>query len=199
MARGPTRERDVPMTARKRVYRQCVDCAGPVFGFRAIRCARCGFSERARISDSTTVARFWAKVDCSGGLDACWPWTARSRTPKGYGYFSAGGRMLPASRWVLEQTLGRELVAGEFACHRCDTPLCCNPDHLFLGSNADNMADASRKGRLSKKLSPADVLAIREAMAGGAFGTDLAIRYGVAHSTIYRVRNHQIARHGAIA
>jgi hypothetical protein len=39
------------------------------------------------------------------------------------------------------------IPAGMFACHRCDNPTCVNPDHIFLGTNQDNLRDAARKGR----------------------------------------------------
>jgi hypothetical protein len=100
-----------------------------------------------------------------------------------------------ASRFAIELKIGRQLETGEHALHSCDNPPCVNPAHLWVGSIADNNADASRKGRMAKRLTATQVAEIRTAMAGGAIGPDLAARYGVAHSTVYRVRNRQTWRH----
>lgn len=47
-----------------------------------------------------------------------------------------------------------EIPDGMSVCHKCDTPACCNPDHLFIGTNKDNMADSVRKGRKSGERNP---------------------------------------------
>lgn len=96
------------------------------------------------------VARFWAKVDKSGGPDACWIWTA-SKVPSGYGSFGVNGRLFGAHRiaWVLEngQIPHDGSYHGMCVCHKCDNPACCNPAHLFLGTNMDNARDREKKGR----------------------------------------------------
>lgn len=75
--------------------------------------------------------------------------------------------------------------------HRCDTPPCVNPSHLFLGTNADNVADKVAKGRQLKgeevklaKLSACDVRRIRADYANGKTYVSLAEEYEVHHSTI---------------
>lgn len=92
------------------------------------------------------VERFWAKVDKSGGPDACWLWTA-GRSDWGYGHFRVGSKNLQAHRFAWELTRG-PIPAGLLVLHRCDNPPCCNSAHHFLGTHADNMADAKAKGRL---------------------------------------------------
>ena len=87
--------------------------------------------------------RFWAKVDRSQP-EGCWLWTAtRSR---GYGRFSVGGRLVRAHRFAWELTQG-PVTNGLHVLHRCDTPACVNPSHLFLGTPMDNAHDRDAKGR----------------------------------------------------
>jgi hypothetical protein len=80
----------------------------------------------------------------------CWLWTAGKRGG-GYGGFNVGPksiqRNMAAHRvsWLIHKG---ELPPGLQVCHRCDNPLCVNPDHLFLGTGFDNMKDCAAKGRI---------------------------------------------------
>jgi len=109
------------------------------------------------------LERFWDKVDV-GKPDECWEWRASKRW--GYGQHYMHECMWQAHRvaWIL--TFGA-IPEGLLVCHHCDNPGCCNPYHLFLGTQADNLRDAARKGRLFKKLTEGDVEKIRKLLVEG--------------------------------
>ena len=87
---------------------------------------------------------------CNLSVDGCWNWN-KSLTIKGYGKFG-GIRVNGKSNWKIAHRVSYELFYGEipkglFVCHTCDNPKCVNPDHLWLGTNNDNVQDMIRKGR----------------------------------------------------
>lgn len=88
--------------------------------------------------------RFWAKVDMSQGADSCWPWTGKARS--GYGRFKVRGRWFNANRIAISLS-GDPIDPSRIACHTCDNPACCNPRHLYSGTDADNARDMIERNR----------------------------------------------------
>jgi len=133
----------------------------------------------------------------------CWEWQS-ALGDRGYGIFWIDSRRKSAfaHRYSLEMALGAPLPRGMLVMHSCDNPKCVNPDHLSLGTNSDNLVDASQKGRIARgernggggKLTEEMV---REILATrGIVGcTTAARKYGVSGQTIKRIRRRQGWRH----
>lgn len=101
------------------------------------------------------VARFWSWVDKSGD---CWVWTG-VRRPKVYGYARGYGQVSVNQKLLAAHRVSWQLPHGPIpeglqVCHRCDNPPCVRPDHLFLGTSADNRHDAVVKGRAKAPVHP---------------------------------------------
>lgn len=93
---------------------------------------------------SSLLDRFMAKVVKQA--NGCWLWVGAMAT-NGYGRFSVHRKLVPAHRWIYEHTHGLS-VGSLQVCHKCDVKNCVNPEHLFAGTQSDNMQDASRKKRI---------------------------------------------------
>lgn len=159
---------------------------------------------------SKDIERFWSKVDKSGGEDACWIWTGC--TGRGYGQIKWGRGMIVSHRIVWILTYG-DIPNSLLVLHKCDNPPCVNPQHLFLGTQSDNMKDMFHKKRRDMhgkrgenpnmqgeknplcKLTDLQVVEIRQRYKwygkGGENQLELAHAFGVDQALICRIVNHK--------
>lgn len=138
--------------------------------------------------------RYWSFVEKT---DDCWLW--RGNTNNGYGNFSVGSYRMQKAHRVSYVIKYGDFDSSLFVCHRCDNPICVRPDHLFLGTHADNMRDMAVKGRhvspyrgkpelvASAKLTWDKVDRIRESARNGMTHAELSTEYGVARAQITRI------------
>jgi hypothetical protein len=145
------------------------------------------------------TTRFLKRVDMRG-KNECWEWLASRNT--GYGQWHANGTMELTHRASYRLFVG-PVPEGMFVCHKCDNPICVNPDHLFLGTQTDNMRDmwAKKRERPGRpkgeqhgmaKLTADIVKQIRESQDTGLAA---AARFGVSHTTVSDIRLRKIWKH----
>lgn len=138
------------------------------------------------------MKKFWNNVQRS---DGCWTWSG-ARHERGYGRFRVGSVVHRAHRFAWLITRG-DIPQGMHVLHRCDNPSCVRPDHLFLGSHADNMRDKARKGRntASRKLTASDARAIKAALANGTDMVTIARAYNVTPPCIGAIKHGVTWKH----
>lgn len=139
---------------------------------------------------------FWARVNKEDG-GGCWNWLGGWATG-GYGRFKSG-KLAHRVSWKLHRGY---IPDGMQVCHHCDNRRCVRPDHLFLGTQADNIADMLAKGRqgprtrgeqvYNAKLTNAQADALRrEYAAGGITLRPLAAKYGLSPRGTFKIVKHQ--------
>lgn len=136
------------------------------------------------------------------GDNECWPWIGL-RTTAGYGAFSFHNKSMYAHRASYEVHNG-PIPDGMVVCHRCDNPRCVNPNHLFIGSQTDNLHDMIRKGRAKlrpqigtdhgcAKLTEDDVLAIRADCTRS--GRAIAKAFSISQTQVSDIKTRKAWRH----
>ena len=129
------------------------------------------------------MKRFWDKV-AVGEPGECWEWQARKNHM--YGQFKLTEQTnQQAHRFAYELMHGKIPVRAVIR-HTCDNPGCCNPAHLALGTQGENMADMMLRDRRNYKLDPAKVERIRRLRQEGFTHKAIAKQFDVARSTITR-------------
>lgn len=134
------------------------------------------------VTPPTVAERFWGKVT-RGDPDDCWEWAGR-RHRQGSGIFWIDPKPLLSHRVAFEWANG-PIPAGQCVCHRCDHPPCVNPNHLFPGTQKENMRDMSRKRR--RHALTADQVAEARALREGRLTVkQVAARFGVCGTTVMK-------------
>lgn len=166
---------------------------------------------------------FWRKV-AVGKPDECWEWLG-SHNREGYGLISWGNVTYRAHRIAYALATGATLPRERrgkttvLVCHSCDHPWCCNPNHLWPGTQSDNMQDRDAKGRTPlgdahharshpehmargsthgmAKLSESDIPIIRSRLASGDRKSEIATMFGVTRQAIHHIGTGRAWRHVA--
>lgn len=148
----------------------------------------------------TLKERFLAKVSTEPNT-GCWLWQGFVN-PGGYGVISMPGKKSRSAHRIAWNLYRGEIPNGLMVCHRCDVRACVNPEHLFLGTVAENAEDMKRKGRSRAgernsraRLTAEQVRSIRSLLAGGKISLrELAQRFQVSYATVSAIKTGRIWR-----
>lgn len=145
------------------------------------------------------LERFTAKysIDAASG---CWTWVAGTNGA-GYGLIRPGGKapreLAHRISWILFKGPIHSDGSYHGICvlHRCDNTLCVNPEHLFLGTNADNIRDSQNKQRRGRKLTAEKVQNIMRRLSEGEAVRKLARENGVNRTTVKKIKARRYWKH----
>ena len=140
------------------------------------------------------IDRFWSKVNKAKSYE-CWEWIG-IRSNRNYGRFKLNGKQTSAHRFAWEISRRHKIPDGMLICHHCDNSLCCNPMHLYCGTQFDNMKDRDERNPVSAnafghgkaKLSAKEIEDIRK-MKGKFSSRVLGRTFKVNQMTICNVWN----------
>ena len=146
----------------------------------------------------SSAQRFWSKV-APAPSECCWEWTACIESNH-YGRVWFNNRKALAHRVAYQLAKG-EIPDGLVVRHTCDNPACCNPDHLILGTQADNMVDMVKRKRncnpkgeqhYGSKLTTAQVM---EVYSSPLNQYEIAKLYNIDQSIVSRIKHKKIWKH----
>ena len=148
------------------------------------------------------IHRFWSKVDRSG---ECWAWLGAPRVGNAYGQFMTRKGKFERAHRVAYMLVQGEIPQGMQVLHICDNRRCVNPEHLFLGTQRDNMQDMHTKGRWRYQsrnqrgehnpnsiLSDVQVAAMFAELDAGSRPVATAKKYGIAYKTLWAIRHRKL-------
>lgn len=145
----------------------------------------------------TNLDRFMAKVLKT---DSCWNWTGAKKT-SGYGNFYMNKKFVCAHRASYVLFVG-EIKEGNVICHKCDNPSCVNPEHLFSGTQKENIRDMKIKGRAMgaikggvfhpvSKLTNEDIVKIRARRKAGELLRIIAADFGITEGNVSYIASYK--------
>jgi len=183
------------------LFKECIECGTR---FYKGSCGMRWFSQAQCCSNACKaerqLARAWAAVDRPKDPALCWLWTG-GRGTGGYGVFGRVGTDRKAHREAWRREFG-EIPAGLCVLHRCDTPLCIRPSHLFLGTKQENNMDRDKKGRTARgsrggnsRLDDGRVGKIKKLLASGISQAEAARIFGVGSSTVGEIARGNTWKH----
>lgn len=158
---------------------------------------------RKRLSDKATLAAY-VKQNSTLNESGCWIWKGKPSKEWGYGGWGIEGKTYLAHRVSAYVFLEFDLSSPLLVCHRCDVPLCVNPEHLFIGTTQDNWDDMYRKKRWvhvlgsktgRSKFTAEQVTSIRKRVAAGETQRSIAREYGVHYRSIFNIVKRRRWRH----
>lgn len=150
--------------------------------------------------DERVIKRFWKYVEKTNG---CWLWKAQ-KNKMGYGRFYPFKPHAVLAHRFMFQIINKSNIKNSYILHKCDNPPCVNPDHLYAGTQKDNMHDCIKRGRFKwnrqpkpgekchfAKLTLPQVVEIRTLRKQGKGAMQLAKQFNVCDDTIYNILNRR--------
>lgn len=151
-------------------------------------CSKKCYGKHASENRPSTIKERMEKYSKKNKTTGCIEWQG-TRRPNGYGVINIKGKFITVHRVAWELANG-PIPEGMCICHHCDNRACVNTEHLFLGTQKDNIQDAMRKGRMKGKikLTPQEVFSIRKSTKSN---TELAKKYGVHKCSIQNIKSRR--------
>ena len=144
---------------------------------------------------ATLGERFFAGMPQQADENGCLNWT-RGKNKYGYGHFRYKGKLRHPHRLSWELYHQHPIPDGAYILHSCDNPACINPEHLHIGTHADNMREKVERGRVvNRTFTESDVIKIRQIAASGISQSEIARQLGVGVTTVRYIVKRRTWRH----